>query len=629
MRGERRLLKLVALLTVLMMVAVACGGDGDEEAPAQTDGGEVVRGGILRQEDPEFAFTSGFDPTGEYLSMSFAIFSQMMLRNLVSYRHVAGDAGNEVLPDLAADMPEVSEDGLTYTFTIKDGVMFGPPVSREIVCDDILYAFERIGTEAIVAQYGFYYDNTIEGLADFKAGDADDISGVTCNGEKEIEFTLTEPTGDFLFRLAMPAAAPVPREVGECFETAGEYGRFVIASGPYMIEGSEDLDASSCRTMEPISGWDPDRQLSLVRNPDYDPETDNPEMRSANIDGWIYSINTNEEDIFNKVEASQSDLGQAPLPTVIRKYSTDPELREHLHIEAGDRTWYITMNLGQPPFDDINVRKAANLVMDKEGLQRAWGGPSQGEIATHIVPDVMLEGLLDDYDPYPSENHAGDLDAAKEAMRESKYDSDGDGECDADVCQNVLHLSRNQAPWTEMNPIIEDSLSKIGITLQTRELADAYPPIQDVSRQVPIAAVPGWGKDYPDAYTFVGFLFDGRNILATGNTNYSLVGLTPERAAELEQEGDFQFPSEVDLGAVPSVDSDIDTCRETADDDERLQCWADVDKKLMEEVVPWVPYLDATNIDVSSEAVVKYEFDQFSGEASLVHISVDESLQQQ
>jgi ABC-type transport system substrate-binding protein len=180
-----------------------------------------------------------------------------------------------------------------------------------------------------------------------------------------------------------------------------------------------------------------------------------------------------------------------------------------------------------------------------------------------------------------------------------------------------------------MNPIIEDSMSKIGITLQTRELADAYPPIQDVSRQVPIAAVPGWGKDYPDAYTFVGFLFDGRNILATGNTNYSLVGLTAERAAELEEEGDFQFPSEVDFGAIPSVDSDIDACRETADDDERLQCWADLDKKLMEEVVPWVPYLDATNIDVSSEAVVKYEYDQFSGESSLVHISVDESLQQQ
>jgi peptide/nickel transport system substrate-binding protein len=613
---------------VLMMVAVACGGDGDEEGPAQPDEGEVVRGGILREEFPAFEFTSGFDPTGEYLSKSFAIFSQMMLRNLVSYRHVAGDAGNEVLPDLATDMPEVSEDGLTYTFTIKDGVMFGPPVSREIVCDDLLYAFERIGTEAIVAQYGFYFDNTIEGLADFKAGDADTISGVTCNGEKEIEFTLTEATGDFLFRLAMPAAAPVPREVGECFETAGEYGRFVIASGPYMIEGSEDLDVSSCRTMEPISGWDPDRELSLVRNPDYDPETDDPEMRSANIDGYTYAINTNEEDIFNKVEAGTLDIALGPLPPVLRKYSTDPELREHLHIEPGDRTWYITMNLGQPPFDDINVRKAANLVMDKEGLQRAWGGQSQGEIATHIVPDVMLEGILDDYDPYPSENHAGDLDAAKEAMRESKYDSDGDGVCDADACDNVLHLSRNSSPWTEMNPIVEDSLSKIGISLQTRELADAYPPIQDVSRQVPIASNAGWGKDYPDAYTFVGFLFDGRNILPTGNTNYSLVGLTPERAAELEQEGDFQFPSEVDIGAIPSVDSDIDACRETADDDERLQCWAELDQKLMEEVVPWVPYLDGTNIVVSSEAVVKYEYDQFSGESSLVHISVDESLQQ-
>ena len=60
------------------------------------------------------------------------------------------------------------------------------------------------------------------------------------------------------------------------------------------------------------------------------------------------------------------------------------------------------MNLTQPPFDDVHVRKAVNFVMDKEGLRRAWGGPLVGEIATHIVPDPIFDDVLADYDPYPS-----------------------------------------------------------------------------------------------------------------------------------------------------------------------------------------------------------------------------------
>jgi ABC-type transport system substrate-binding protein len=85
--------------------------------------------------------------------------------------------GTKLIPDLAADLPEVSPDGLTYTFHLKDGARFGPPVSREIVARDIAYAFERIGTPSLVAQYGFYY-GVIEGMAEFQAGEAEAISGI-------------------------------------------------------------------------------------------------------------------------------------------------------------------------------------------------------------------------------------------------------------------------------------------------------------------------------------------------------------------------------------------------------------------------------------------------------------------
>src|SRR5688572_29826704 len=116
-------------------------------------------------------------------------------------------------------------------------------------------------------------------------------------------------------------------------------------------------------------------------------------------------------------------------------------------------------------------------------------------------------------------------------------------------------------------------------------------------------------------------LFDSRSILPTGNVNYSLVGVTPEQATTDKLgivDGVFD--------AVPSVDADIDACNELIDE-ERVTCWAELDQKLMEEVVPWVPYLDATNVDIISDAVLNYQFDQFSGEMGYAHVAVDQEKQ--
>ncbi len=209
-----RLLGVLAVAGVAAALAAGCGGTNEEEAapPSETPPAETPpadtgapptdtgaapseepaapQGGIYRVDwETSFDFTGGFDPVGEYLGEAFGIYSSLLLRTLVGYRHTAGEAGNELIPDLATDLGQVSSDGLTYTFTLKDGIKFGPPLSREITSDDIVYAFERIGTESLVAQYGFYY-TVIEGMEDFTAGKADTISGITAVDDKTIEFKL-------------------------------------------------------------------------------------------------------------------------------------------------------------------------------------------------------------------------------------------------------------------------------------------------------------------------------------------------------------------------------------------------------------------------------------------------------
>ena len=81
-------------------------------------------------------------------------------------------------------------------------------------------------------------------------------------------------------------------------------------------------------------------------------------------------------------------------------------------------------------------------------------------------------------------------------MAQSKYDSDGDGLCDADVCNDVLMVNRNYDPWTQYTPIVQASLEQIGIHLKIRELdvSTAYTTIQTMNNLVPIAINAGGAR---------------------------------------------------------------------------------------------------------------------------------------
>jgi peptide/nickel transport system substrate-binding protein len=617
MMGKRRQrLRLVGLALALALVAAACGGGDDDGGDQQQAAAE--KGGVLRTATTDFGFTNGFDVTGEYLGSAFTLYGALV-RTLVTYKHIAGPDGNILHPDLATEVPQPADGGLTYTFKLKPNVKFAPPLDRAITSQDIAYAFQRINTASLAAQYGFYYAGVIDGMDGKAKSAATKISGIETPDDQTITFRLTEPTGDFLYRLAMPATGAIPEEVAKCHTKAGDYGRYLISSGPYMIQGSDQLDISSCDAQKPISGFDPSKNLYMVRNPNYDQATDT--TRTNYVDGIKVDVNTNLDDIFNKVEQGALDTSftdDAP-PTLLQRYATDATKRNLIHSGNGDRTWYITMNWATPPFDDLNVRKAVNQVMDKQGMLQAWGGTVAGEIATHIMPPIVVaDKLKADYNPYASEGNRGDEAKAKEFMKQSKYDTDKDGVCDASACSDLVMINRNVAPWTNMEPVVVSSLEKIGIKVTARELASsaAYTTIQTVKNMIPIALNAGWGKDYPDPYSFAAPLFTTAGIKATGQTNYALVGLDEAMASDLG----IKFPA----GAqIPNVDADVAACQKLTDPNQRTDCFVNLDKKLMEQVVPWVPYLWNTVVVITNPSVTKYEFDQFSTEMSITEMAVN------
>ncbi|MGH3141767.1 MAG: ABC transporter substrate-binding protein [Gaiellales bacterium] len=599
----------VAVLAIAALATVLA-----SSAAGRSDA-QVAKGGTYRVGwEASFGWTDSFDPTGEYLANAFAINTNLLLRGLIGYNHVAGPAGAVIIPDLATSVPKPTRGGTRYTFRLKNGIKWGPPVNRDITSTDVRYAVERVARPKNGQQYGFYYA-VIKGYDAYSAGKAKSISGIKTPNAKTVIFDLTAPTGDFLMRLGMPAVFPMPQEVAKCFEgKPGAYGRYVIASGPYMIEGSDKLNISSCSSMKAISGYDGQTRLNLVRNPNYNAKTDSRKARENNPDRFEFIVDTNIDDIYNKIEAGEFEDSYATAsPKVFREYSTSASKRKYLHSNSADGTYYITMNLTQPPFDDVHVRRAMNWVMDREAMRKAWGGAVSGIVAEHIIPNSMLRNKLVNFHPFRTVGNRGSVAKALAEMKKSKY-ANSNGVCTAQECKKVLLVTDVRAVDKLTLPIVTAGAAKLGITFTPRSVNGAYPVIQTTSRNVPISNRARWFKDFADASTFIGPLFDGRNIIARGNTNYALVGVKPSQVKSLGLKGNVK--------GVPSIDKLNDGCSRLPLGNARVTCFARIDKVLTQDIVPWVPYMWARTVTILGPKVTKWSFDQNAGFTALAHVAV-------
>jgi peptide/nickel transport system substrate-binding protein len=634
----KRIRKAVASLSLTLLIAGACMSDSQPDGQ-KTSGPSLERGGTLRVGMPlhpnnsALAGKAPLDPQRRYSGVAWSLFRCCLLRTLLaSPGRPTEDGGSELRPDLAAAMPKVSRDGLTWTFRLKEGLRYAPPFQNvEIVAQDFIRALEREGDRKALPDgigYEFYY-SVIEGFDEFRVEDADSISGLEAPDEHTLVVHLNEPAGDLGHRLAMAATAPIPDGASEGHDA--DYSRFLVASGPYMLKGSEDMDFSvPPREQVPASGIAPGKSITLVRNPSWDPESD--ELRPAYVDRIEITLGPSlwprEEAMLDSLRkmSRQMDAGafdlvlfqglwpQSPARQV-RSYQSDPELRDQVFVNSGGTgIRYISINTAVPPFDDVHVRKAFNLVVDKAALIRLEGGGRllAGRIAGHIVPDSLTSNLLLEYDPYATPGHRGDVAAARDEMARSGYDRDGDGRCDGPSCTGAVALSFDNK---KRAAIVRDNLEKIGIEIDLRFFSDPpdlFTVLQDPTNKVALGIAVGWSVDFLNGSQFfppgVG-LFDRASI--TGGNNVSLLGATRE---QLEEWG-------YDVTSVPSIDDKINECLPLVGT-EQVQCWAEADQLLMEEVVPWVPLWVQGYVRTVSDRVAAYSFDQFTGSPALERIAL-------
>ena len=157
------------------------------------------------------------------------------------------------MPDLATEVPSaenggISADGKTYTFHLKQGVKFAPPVDREVTAADFKYSFERMMVEPL-APATFFYEGIV-GATEFMAGKAKEITGYKVVDDSTVEITLKAPEGSFLLAMTMPFTSVLPEEWVK--QVGKEIKRKPLGTGPYVIT---DWTTGQSITAERNTNW--------------------------------------------------------------------------------------------------------------------------------------------------------------------------------------------------------------------------------------------------------------------------------------------------------------------------------------------------------------------------------------
>ena len=188
-----------------------------------------------------------------------------------------------------------------------------------------------------------------------------------------------------------PASSPCrssrrcPRSTPPKYEPGEEYGRHLIASGPYKLKR-----------------YTPGRLIELVRNENWDPRTD--PLRSAWVDKVSVTIGRSETEIQQAIEDGEADLNLDAVPPPVgdlQRLSDDPALARRLAVETTGCVHYLTLQMDAGPTKSLAVRQAVNYAIDRQAVVLAIGGRYAGEPASTVLSPTLAGYSAFDLYPVP------------------------------------------------------------------------------------------------------------------------------------------------------------------------------------------------------------------------------------
>jgi peptide/nickel transport system substrate-binding protein len=484
-------------------------------------------------------------------------------------------------PDMAESAPQISPDGCKVTIKLKQGVKFSPPVNRVVTSKDVKYAIERGFFNTVNNGYAGAYFGDLKGAkVGVKPGTT--IPGITTPNQSTVVFNLKPRikgrcTGGVLAgALTMPLSAPVPKDYAKKFDAKNPsaYGQNQVATGAYMVENNASGKAI---------GYQAGRRIHLVRNPNWDRSKDQDPAYVDEID--IQEGNEDTTVSARKILSGQSLIsGDTPPPASVLRRAVSRQ-KDQLQIVPGGGGRWISLNMTQKPFDNLNVRRAISAGFDREALLLTRGGKTVGDIPTHYIPPG-LQGFQEaggykgpglDFMSKPG----GDMQLAASYMKKAKADGvpvTSDGKYAGK--QKLLMVSDNVEPGSKTADVAKQQFEKLGFNIQQRQVThDAmYTKFCNVpSADVAICPNVGWIKDFANPQTFLDPTFNGDNILKQNNSNWS----------QLDN---------------AQLNAKMNAAKTLTDPNQIAQAWADIDKQItsLAPAVMWIwdktPNIESSNV---------------------------------
>ncbi|HXH76725.1 MAG TPA: ABC transporter substrate-binding protein [Bacteriovoracaceae bacterium] len=458
----------------------------------------------------------------------------------------------ELMPNLADTLPTVSEDGLTYTFKLKKGVLFHDSpafkdgIGREMNADDFLYTMRRLADPKLQAKGWWLFDDKIMGLNEWRDKNAaldvanyeEPVEGLKKIDNNTVEIKLKRPYPQFLYALAMPYSFVVAKEAVE--HHGKEFLNYPVGTGPFILNKFDQSNTivyhrnpKFREKFFPSEGEEGDDKLGLLA----DAGKKLPLLDKVVVHFIIESQPKWQN--FHKAKVDILEIKDANISqTIDEKRDLKPE-----HKSKGIRLFltpqlditFFAFNHEDPLFKkNIKLRQAMSLAYNRADANKLFYENTAYEAQSVIPPG--LGGYRKEFkNPYVKY----DIELAKKLLAEAGY-PDGKGLPDITV------QTRNEPVARQQIELFAKSLEKIGIKIKVG--MNTWPElINKVTKKQHQMYTMAWGADYPDAENFLGLLYCPNQSPGSNGSNHcnpafdeqfkaaTVLQDTPERSAMYEK----------------------------------------------------------------------------------------------
>ena len=464
----------------------------------------------------------------------------------------------ELEPDLAKDY-KISKDGKSYTFTLRDSLKFsdGTPVTAE----DVKYSLDRVVNPKTQSP-GASFFNTIAGYDAVAGGKSDTLSGVKVIDPHTVEIDLSQPDAAFLQKMALNFAFVVPKAAVEKY--GADFGKHPVGTGAFKMDH-----------------WTLGQELVFVRNPDFW------EKGIPHLDKVTFQFGQAPIVALLRLQRGEVDIaGDGIPPAKFLEVMHDPKTKNNVVVGEQLQTGYVTLNATEKPFDNVKVRRAVNMAINKRRIIQIINGRA-------TPAKEPLPPLMPGYD---------------KSIKGYKYDPEGAKKLLADAGYPNGFKTELYVYNTDPNPriaqAIQQDLSQIGIKAAIKSLDQANVIAAGGSKQgVPMIWSGGmaWIADYPDPSDFYWPILSCSGA-TPGGWNWAKYC-----NKQLDAEG-------------KKADAIVDPAKQ----DERNKMWGDIYAQVVKDA-PWVPIFHEKHYTIRSDRMGgpdKYYADPINIPVNYKHIWV-------